>query len=216
LGTEYVVNTISWSGHHKVSDMWAYKKRKVDGAGSIYDMQELIEPNGELQQQLKQYIFTALGVLGVQYGPAHCEVMMTAEGPALVEIGARIQGSLNPSLLNECTGSNHLIKTMDLMLGKANYFNEYDESYSLLKNAYWIEMIAEKEGTTVGIDEFKREIEELVSFHSLQFRTKNGQRYCRTVDLLTSPGVVFLAHSDKKVLEQDYRKYREIERRYFG
>ena len=36
----------------------------------------------------------------------------------------------------------------------------------------------------------------------------------RTVDVFSTPGLLLLVHPDRDVLERDYRRFREMERKY--
>ena len=46
-----------------------------------------------------------LDALGIRFGPAHTEVMLTATGPVLVESGARMHGSVPDEIVDRCTPS---------------------------------------------------------------------------------------------------------------
>src|SRR3990167_3016349 len=102
-GTEYVVNSVSCEGKHYITDIWECKKRIVDGR-IIYDKEELIPFDGEPQSKLVAYIYQVLDALGIKYGSAHSEIILTKDGPILLETGARIGGAVNPPIHQECFG----------------------------------------------------------------------------------------------------------------
>lgn len=215
-GTEYAVNMISWGSHQEVTDIWRYHKRTVPGAGAIYDWQELIDINSSEAAPLIEYLSNALPILGLNHGPSHNEVMMTAKGPALVELGSRLQGSINTEILDACTGTNQLDRTLRLFADPQLYISTYTKPHELKKKCFWIEMIAEKDTIAHDLESFKHEVMALQSFHSIRLRTKSGKPISKTVDLLTSPGVLYLSHQSQPQLESDYQSYRGIERRFFS
>jgi biotin carboxylase len=91
-GREYIVNTVSCSGHHFISDMWISTKKLLDGHGFIYDKEEIISPDTDVARQITSYCYSVLDALDIKFGPAHIELMMTDTGPILIEIGARMGG----------------------------------------------------------------------------------------------------------------------------
>lgn len=216
-GVEYVVNTLSDGKKHIVTDMWMYKKRKVNGAGAINDWQELINFNDPKLSELIEYAFKSLDAIGVKYGPGHCEIMLTNDGPRLLEIASRIPGGIDPNVLTECVEINQLDHTIKL------YADLYDEkidplpqqSYLLKKNAAWINLIAEEDSVLQDADSFISEIKNLPSFFSFFSALKNGTHLRKTVDLISCPGALFLVHDDMQVIKEDYNRIRELEKLYF-
>ena len=104
-GTEYIVNTVSCNGFHYVTDIWEYKKRLINGK-PIYDRELLLSSNGSIQSMLIPYVFNVLDALDIKYGAAHHEVMLTKDGPVLVEVGARVGGNVVPQLHSEILHHN--------------------------------------------------------------------------------------------------------------
>ena len=123
-GTEYIVDTVSCNGQHMVSDMWQYKKQVVDGI-PIYDAEELLPFNGEIQEKLRSYIFQVLDALNIKFGPAHHEVMMTEEGPILIEMGARLAGGGLPGICKILVSGNQVDLTLDAYLEKERLLKKY-------------------------------------------------------------------------------------------
>jgi biotin carboxylase len=115
-GSEFVVNTVSLNGKHHVSDIWQCHKHRVLGAGYVPGCEELLPFNGVIQQQLVAYVIDALDALGFTQGPAHFEIMMTERGPSIIEVGARIQGGVNPNVHIECMNSSQLLTSIDTRL----------------------------------------------------------------------------------------------------
>ena len=213
-GTEYVVNTLSWNGIHGVTDVWRYAKREVAGAGRIYDRDELISADGELQNALIDYVVRALDVLGVKYGPSHCEIMMTQRGPALVELGARVQGSINVQFMQRCIGSDQLNQAIDLYRERDGITGRFLCATKLKEQGMRVEMISEVDGILRDRASFVSAIEALPSYFSHYLNCQELQPIRRTVDLADTPGEVLLVHRNQEQLMHDYALLRSMEKRH--
>ena len=121
FGKAYVVNTVSYAGRHLVTDICCCHKKPVKGAGFVHDCEELLPAEGPIQQELKRYVFAALDALQVEHGPGHFEIMMTPDGPRIVEMDAKIQGGVNPYAQKFCLGKTQLEMTA-LMIADPDRF----------------------------------------------------------------------------------------------
>lgn len=91
-GKEYVVDHVSRDGVHKTTMAWVYDKRAVNGSAFVYFGCVPIESDSEEANLVIPYIRTVLDSLGFKNGPSHGEVMMTPDGPCLVEMNCRANG----------------------------------------------------------------------------------------------------------------------------
>src|SRR6266700_664528 len=89
-GTEYVLDTVSATGRRYVCGVWEYQKQTSDTGRRTYDRNVLLDPDSHPVPELIGYVDRVLQALGIANGPAHAEVILTADGPALVEIAARL------------------------------------------------------------------------------------------------------------------------------
>jgi biotin carboxylase len=90
-GTEYVVDTVSSDGEHKVVAIWRYDKREVGRAPFVYFCTELIGVTRDKTcNSLIEYAIKVLNALKVKYGPAHIELKLdesvAAASPVLIEV----------------------------------------------------------------------------------------------------------------------------------
>lgn len=204
-GTEYVVNSVSCEGKHYITDIWECKKRIVDNR-AIYDKEELISANGEIQSRLTAYIFQVLEALNIKYGAAHSEVMLTPEGPILLETGARIGGAVNPRIHKECFGHNQIDLCIDSYLDSKTFFEKTKSPYKISKYLYVVMAISQKEGLIKNItlaEDLKKQISSLCF---MRLKKKPGDKLQKTIDLNSSPATIFLALEDKKLLDEEYQK----------
>jgi hypothetical protein len=207
-GTQLFVNSISWDGIHHVSEVWRDNKLRV-GANFIYDYEELLSRHGDQQDQVVPYVEAVLDALGIRFGPAHTEVMLTETGPVLVESGARMHGSVPDEIVDRCTPS-HQTLTAEAYLDPHSVARRAQQPYELAAGAYCVMLISQHEGRIVD-DAGMREIEALPSFAGTISMLKPGDQLKRTVDLFSCPGIIYLVDPDRAQLKRDYDRIRELD-----
>lgn len=216
IGAEFVVNAVSFHGEHLFTEFWALQKKNQPGAGAIYDYDELLPLEGDLFQLLSNYVSRCLDALGIKYGPSHSELILTQTGPRLVECGARIQGSTNPAIINECFGSSqmHIVASLAIDPSRENFRHWRDTPRIMRKKALWVQLMA-SEDSVVSQEGFAEAVQKVPSFYAGRINLEKGRELNKTIDLFTSPGDVFLLHQDRDQLFQDYELIRHIEHQYF-
>lgn len=207
-GTQLFVNTISWDGVHHVSEVWRDKKLRLP-ENFVYDYEELLPRHGPQQDRMVPYVEKVLDALGIRFGPAHTEAMLTEDGPVLVESGARLHGSIREDVIDECTPS-HVTVTVDAYLNPASVVRRAARPYELEAASYCVMLISRHEGRIVGADRL-REIEALPTFAGWISMLGPGDELKRTVDLFTCPGMIYLVDPDRERLRADYERLRELE-----
>lgn len=74
---------------------------------------------GETLAQIRQAAAQAMLAVGIENGPAHVEMMVTARGPVLIELGARLGGDfITTDLVPLSTGIDILGNTIHLACGE--------------------------------------------------------------------------------------------------
>jgi hypothetical protein len=207
-GTQLFVNSVSWDGLHHVSEVWRDNKLRR-GANFIYDYEELLPRHGEQQDQVVPYVEAVLDALGIRFGPAHTEVMLTGTGPVLVESGARMHGSVPDEIVDRCTPS-HQTLTAEAYLDPRSVARRAERPYELVAGAYCVMLISQHEGRIVG-DAGLREIEALPSFAGTISMLGPGDDLKRTIDLFSCPGIIYLVDADRERLKADYDRIRELD-----
>jgi len=207
-GTQLFVNSVSWDGVHHVSEVWRDNKLRA-GANFIYDYEELLPRHGEQQDQVVPYVESVLDALGIRFGPAHTEVMLTETGPVLVESGARMHGSVPDEIVDRCTPS-HQTLTAEAYLDPHSVARRAQQPYELAAGAYCVMLISQHEGRIVD-DAGMREIEALPSFAGTISMLGPGDELKKTVDLFSCPGIIYLVDPDRAQLKRDYDRIRELD-----
>lgn len=216
FGQQFIVNAISRRGRHHVVEIWRDDRLAVEGAGTIYDREVLLPPAGPIQDRLCAYARAVLDAVGVVEGPSHGEFMLREDGPVLIEIGARLQGGICPPALVAALGDSLITHTVRYCLDPAGFEDSVRGGYRILKNIMVVNLIAHRSGILVQ-NRCAELFETLPSYFATMRSPRVGDRICRTVDLWTKPGHVFLVHEDLEQLDLDYRTIRawEAEDRLF-
>ncbi len=207
-GTQLFVNSVSWDGVHHVSEVWHDNKLRLP-ENFIYDYEELLPRHGPQQDQVVPYVERVLDSLGIRFGPAHTEVMLTETGPVLVESGARMHGSVPDEIVDRCTPS-HQTLTAEAYLDPGSVARRAGRPYELKAGAYCVMLISQHEGRIVSADGLS-EIERLPSFAGTISMLGPGDRLKRTVDLFSCPGIIYLVDPDRERLKADYDRIRELD-----
>lgn len=119
-GTEYVVDTVSRNGKHKVVAVWEYDKRAMNGAPFVYYGVLLRAATGPVLTPVVDYVLKVLDALEIVHGPGHAEVKFVNGEPCLVEIGSRCHGGEGTyiPIVSRCIGYNQVECALD------SYFDE--------------------------------------------------------------------------------------------
>lgn len=211
-GDEVVVNTVSCKGRHLISDLWRYHKLITADGRSVYDGAQLVQDFGEMTAATRAYAFSVLDALGIVQGPAHMEVMLTADGPVLIECGARPMGASYPQeLLKESLGYTQLELALESYLDPEAFCERFQHPYRLLKHFFIKVLISTREGNLESVPGISL-LASLPSVRSGNFLScMEKDAVVRTVDLLSAPGSIFMCHEDEMVLAGDHAIIRELE-----
>ena len=114
-GTEYSVDTVSAAGKHVLAHLTRYKRMSVGEGLTVMDYTEFM-PFDEQHSELLHYTKQAIDALGIRWGASHNEIMLTAAGPRLIEIGARMCGGSILELARAATGSSQLERVIEAYL----------------------------------------------------------------------------------------------------
>jgi biotin carboxylase len=214
-GKEYVVDHVSRDGIHKTVMVFVYDKRPVNGSQFVYFGCVPVDPNSAEARILIPYIRGVLDALGCLNGPSHGEVMMTPDGPCLVEMNCRAHGgdgNWRPLCRALTGGYSQVEATVDAYLEKKSFFDLPDKPPSPFKAAGQEVILVSFSRGTVKATPGLEIIQQLASFVYLETGVKPGTKVDYTVDLFTCIGSVILMHEDKELLEADVNKIRQLEK----
>lgn len=211
-GTEVVVNTVSCRGEHRISDLWRYSKIITGEGRSVYDGAQLVNDFGQGTEAVIKYALGVLDALGIEFGPAHMEIMLTREGPVLIECGARPMGASFPqNLLKECLGHTQLELSLQAALDPDGFLSEVNRPCSLAAGFYIKCLISKRKGLLQATPAVNL-LASLPSVRSGNFTSCIAKgEVQQTVDLISSPASLFLCHKDMDVIDRDYQLLTQLE-----
>jgi biotin carboxylase len=212
-GTQYTINTVSWAGRHQVTEIWRQRTIYLPGEGVVFDFDELLPRRGQTQDRLVEYTFACLSALGFEYGPGHTELMDTPAGPVLFDPAARLQGGLDFDVVEQALGAgdSQLARLVRLVTRPADREEVLGREYVLDKSVRWLQLIAGRSGRVVETP-LEAELRALPTCSALHLKVRPGDQLRRTVDLVTSPGELFLVGGSEQV-QRDWEAARAIEKR---
>lgn len=205
FGTEFAVGTVSANGKHALSHIIKYNKAKTGDRITVYDFVEFLPYDQEAHKALVEYTFNTLDALGIKWGAAHSEIMLTADGPRLIEVGARMLGGPTVGFSREATGKSQADRLVDVYLSG----DILSQDYEFKKNVVPVMIRAPLAGTLMNMEVFN-DIDKLETLSSKHIWYKTGDTVAKTEDFLTNLGIIALAGDKKKIME-DYKKIRRME-----
>ncbi len=214
-GEECIANVVVRDGHIFITDVW--KSNKINHKDTVlYDFQELVSHHDPLFKVLFDYTALVLDALGIQHGAAHLEIMLTQNGPVLIEIGARLAGGVDPSALTAALGYNPVSMLAESMMNPQGFINMTKQPrLEALNQLYMVYLISDKTGK-VNTPFDTNVFEQLPGFHGINFSLKPGDMLHETITLFDSPGSIFLIAEDQSILLESYDRIREIEKTFYA
>ncbi len=215
-GQEYVVDTVSCNGVHRVTLIWKYNKIKTSEGGNIYDYDETIMELGIGEAELVEYAYDVADALGIKYGPVHGEYMVDEKGPVLIEVNCRPHGgNLDAKFLDRISGQHETDSSLDSYLNPDKFHQERLKPYKLYAYGVLKSIIVPKD-ITVKSSPLKNIGQNLKSHHKTLIGQIDGsQFFLKTQDIETSPGDIYLVHEDKEQVKNDLEFLRNLEKRDF-
>lgn len=206
-GVQYFVNTLSWNGQHHVTDIWEQIRSRLDGGAYNFEGMHLIPGDKQTARQLSDYTCEVLSALGINYGAAHSEVIMTAEGPVLIEANARLMGaSINEESFTSCLGYTQVSRCVEMYQHPENFISQYvGEGYQLLCGVSEISFLFTHDGLLTGMPG-RGSIEKLPSFSNFFALPTLGQQVKKTSDTKGLPGFLYLVNDNQQQLMQDFEQ----------
>lgn len=129
-----------------------------------------------LIETIEESVHSALDALGLGWGPAHTELRVTEEGPALIEVNPRLAGGFIPELVRLSSGVDLIRETIRLVTGR-----ETDLSARLSRCSSIRFILHDREGGlagAIGIDEARQ----VPGITDVNLYVKPGDRLVRRGD----------------------------------
>lgn len=205
-GTEYIIDSYSVDGRHGLVDVCRYTKATRGDRIGIYDCVDFLPVSDPVVGPIRSYTWQVLDALGVRNGAAHTEVMLTPDGPHLLEVGVRLAGAAHQDLTRLATDDSQLDRTVRHWLDGA-----FRESYQLMRRVRIAFLSAPRAGFWRNAEIFVPAAE-LKTVHTVRIAYRTGEHVPETTDLFSTLGHVIFVGKDMTQLEADYQLVKEMER----
>ena len=187
-------------------------KSKSPQGHPLYDRIELVDPQSNEAQQAVEFAKSALVALGIDFGAFHTEVLMTADGPALVKAAPRLSGAGLPKIFAKSVNQDILECFADLLCDKAA-FEARAERPPQLNSHCTIAYLRLEQGGKLVREPRLREFGRFRSDAQLIWAPKVGRKIEATQDLYTSPGHVLMRSADPERIAGDLKTLRSSEQK---
>ena len=215
-GEEYIVNTVSCDGSHRVTLIWKYHKVKTSEGGHIYDSCVSVNEIGLGESELVEYAYDVANAMGIKYGAVHGEYMIDEKGPVLIEVNCRPCGATMPiPFLDSISGQHETDSILD------SYLHPYKFNYKKLKgyklrNHGALKFIIVPEDIIAESSPITKITKNLKSHYQTSIGIiEKSKHFAKTQDLGTSAGTIFLTHENECTIRKDIDFLRDIEKRTF-
>jgi biotin carboxylase len=205
-GTEYLIDSYSVDGTHGLVDVCRYTKVQKGDRIGIYDLVDFLPPEHPDVLELWPYTQQVLDAVGIRNGCCHTEVIITKEGPRLLEVGARPAGGGHQMIAKLATGSNHIERTV---AHRAR--GEFDPSYQLVQHVCSVVITGPHAGIWRNAELFAG-VDALGTFSTKHFYFGTGEVVPAPAGLSSMLGWVVLVSKDKDPMDADYRRIKNLER----
>ncbi|SDI18451.1 ATP-grasp domain-containing protein [Variovorax sp. OV700] len=212
-GQEYIVDAVSFGGQHKVVSLWEVERDRSHSP-RLEKMLVVDHTQAEYAQVIA-YAAQVLDAVGLHYGPSHLELIVTAEGPTIVELNSRLHGSLDPRLTTAVTGENQISATVEAFVNPQLFKQTLNDRPRFSGFCGHILLVSPKAGVLAREFDWDS-IERLPSCVSVKRWVKTGDRVNVTTDLRTALGMVGLFDAQFDRLTADWQSIRQIEHRFFS
>ncbi|MBV9844006.1 MAG: ATP-grasp domain-containing protein [Kutzneria sp.] len=206
FGVEYAVGTVSAAGKHSYAHLMRYNKTSAGDRETVFDHNEFLAIDRCEFDELRSYTEAALDALGIRWGAAHNEVMLTPDGPRLIETGARMIGGPVVGFARAATGGSQLERVVEAYIDGTVGAS----SFELRQTVMPVFLISPATGVLRNAEVFD-EVSNLSTHLSTHVFKGNGDLVPRTVDYDTALGIIALA-GPREAVFADYAKVRAVEK----
>jgi biotin carboxylase len=210
VGTEYVLNGIACEGGYTFTEGWL--SRKVDNAGfPVYDTQYLFYQGDPGFEQMSAYVMEVCRALGIVNGPFHAEVMLTEDGPVLIEIAARVAGGADPYVVETCLGHSQIRLLVEASLRPADFAQSHRSRPAgrPFHRAAYVYLISPAPGRVKAVD-----LDDFLSIDGVirvDYKYRPGDLQKMTRDLISAAGLVLVIADDPERLDVAVARIRTAE-----
>ena len=220
-GQEFAIDVVCKDGEKKVAAIWIYDKRPANGAPFVYYATEVYD--GDQTQTLYEYVSKTLDALGVRWGMTHNEVIVTKDGPRLVEVNCRQHNMDFIPITMGCFGYNAFDMLLAAYLGDLPPIDDGAPRlrWDLLPhipakrmNGQMVHLSSFVSGRLRSVNEEAlmeiQQMESVVDLEVYGYFLQPGNPIRKTVDIRTDCGWVQMVHPDSQIFQRDFNRIIEL------
>ena len=216
-GEEYIVNTVSCEGKHRVTLIWKYTKVRTSEGAIIYDSCKTVNELRIGEAEMVEYAYQVADAIGIEYGPVHGEYMIDEDGPVLIEVNCRpCGGDMEADFLNRISGQHETDSILDAYLKPELFRAQSTKPYKLFAYGAVKFFIVPKVLTAKSSPIDKISLRFKSHYKTSMVEINEGTFFPKTKDLHTSCGLVYLVHEDYEEVLDNINFLRDIEKRAFS
>jgi phosphoribosylamine-glycine ligase len=208
-GAEWVVDTASCNGTHVVTNVSRYLKTITSDANIVYRHAEFLSASDEQYTELVDYALSVNNALGMHYGAAHLEIIITKQGPVLVELNPRMHGCDAIKALQWCYPVTQLDLSVDAYIAPEAFAEKASHVFKNNKFMLAYYLIAPSAGIVSSVIDV--ETLQKIASYKMHCLPSVGRTVRKTVSLLTSPGNIWLISDNEQALWADHRRLIDME-----
>lgn len=214
-GTEYVVNTVSCNGKHRVVSVGAYDKYILSNGSIAYNYFRYITKLEVGHSSLLRYACSVAEAIGVKYGPVHGEYMVDEKGPVLIEVNCRpMGGGLDRRYSELISGQHETDSALDSYLDPEKFHRDSAKPYRLKRFGISKDLVLTADTEVVSAPVMQI-CKRLRSYYSASYdQIGRTAMLKQTTDMETEAGLVYLIHDDEQQVKDDCELLHKLELRY--
>jgi hypothetical protein len=184
--------------------IWKYEKGPANGGDFVYFGMESVQGNSQVAKCLSAYVLQVLDALEIRNSAGHAEVILTSDGPCLVEIGSRPHGGEGTFMIlaDKVWGYNQVGAIVDSVIDTNAFDNLPDICGNERQYGYKVDFVSHVTGKLMRLLHLD-EIAALPSFICFDLLPKIGDFIPLTSNCFTAVGSVTLSHENRKQVEED-------------
>ncbi|AZE84782.1 hypothetical protein C4J98_3376 [Pseudomonas orientalis] len=209
-GKEYVVDMVAQDGKYFVSSVCRYircDELDLEGCPFVKKFTFLLNPDSEPLRPFIKYAEKAAAALGIRNGAIHMELLDSPDGPVMIEVGARLHGTITPRLFSHCYAP-HLLEQLFL----ASF-----AGHGEVQPGRWIApgIISDVISAAPGVfspqaGTFLAQLNRLESFKGMHVSVEEGEAFKKTRDLFSSSMNAAFSHREDTVLWDDLQAFEAL------
>lgn len=211
VGVQFAVNTISSAGVHYLTEIYEQVVQQVTSSQQSSRHLITVAEDGDEAAVLVPYALACLDALGIREGPAHTEIMLTDDGPVIIEVNSRLMGpTMEPDPYARALGFVPQNVYARSLLG----FPLGDQLHLMQPRKYlartYIRTKRSQSGVVTGVRNIDT-IRTLAGFHSLSALARVGSVVDQGNVTTGGTGIAYFVHADRKVLVDSLTLLHELE-----